>query len=377
MKKALIAMSGGVDSSIAAYLMKKEGWDCIGCMMHLFSETMDDSAKEGMTVPAEEVSGKACCSLDSAEDARSVCRKLGIPFYVFNFQEDFRTQVIDRFVCAYEQGLTPNPCLDCNRYLKFDRLYERAKVLGCDVIVTGHYARIEEKDGKYVLKKALDPKKDQSYVLYQLSQEQLAHTRFPLGNLTKEETRALAAELRFVNANRPDSQDICFVPNGDYAAVIEKYSKKTAVPGHFVDLNGQVLGEHRGIIHYTVGQRKGLNLPSTEPWFVVKIRPETNEVVLGRAGDVFTERALVKDFHWVAGEVPDGPVHCQARTRYHQPEKNAEARVLPDGRVELRFDEPLRAVTPGQAAVLYDGDTVLGGGIIERETAVSPSTAAE
>ena len=359
MKKALIAMSGGVDSSIAAYLMQKEGWDCIGCMMHLFSETADSCS--------DDASGKTCCSLDSAEDARSVCRKLGIPFYVFNFQDDFKTQVIDRFVCAYEQGLTPNPCLDCNRYLKFDRLYERAKVLGCDMIVTGHYARIEEQDGKYLLKKALDPKKDQSYVLYQLSQEQLAHTRFPLGSLHKEEARALAAKLRFVNANRPDSQDICFVPNGDYAAVVERYSGKTAVPGHFVDLDGRVLGEHRGIIHYTVGQRKGLNLPSTEPWFVVRIRPETNEVVLGRAGDVFTEHATVRDFNWISGEVPGGPVYCQARTRYHQAEKPAEARVLPDGLVSLRFAEPLRAVTPGQAAVLYDQDTVLGGGIIERE----------
>ena len=247
MAKALIAMSGGVDSSVAAYIMKEEGFDCIGCTMKLY-----DNADAGVS------RDKTCCSLDDVEDARSVAARLGMPYYVFNFSDDFREKIICKFIDSYERGRTPNPCIDCNRYMKFAKLCERARILGCDFIVTGHYARIYKEGEKYVLKKALDETKDQSYVLYNLTQDILAHTRFPLGEMKKSETREIAEKCGFINAKKPDSQDICFVPDGDYARVIELNTGKKYPPGDFVDKNGNVLGRHKGIIHYTIGQRKGL-----------------------------------------------------------------------------------------------------------------------
>ena len=352
--KALIAMSGGVHSSVAAKLTQDAGFDCIGCTMKLYEN-------EDAGVPRS----RGCCTLDDAEDARSVAYRLHMPFYVFNFTQDFRACVIDGFVRSYCAGRTPNPCIDCNRYLKFDRLYERARVLGCDCIVTGHYARIAQENGKYVLKKALDASKDQSYVLYNLTQEQLAHTRFPLGELHKTQTRQIAAVCGFVSASKPDSQDICFVPDGDYAAVITRLTGRPPAPGDFVDLQGNVLGRHRGLIHYTIGQRRGLHLAYTEPLYVCDIRPETNTVVLGPNSAVFRSALTAGEFNWIAGIAPDGPVRCKAKIRYRQPEQPALATVLPDGRVKIEFDAPQRAVTPGQAVVLYDGDTVLGGGRIE------------
>ena len=247
MAKALIAMSGGVDSSVAAYIMKEEGFDCIGCTMKLY-----DNADAGVS------RDKTCCSLDDVEDARSVAARLDMPYYVFNFSDDFREKIICKFIDSYERGRTPNPCIDCNRYMKFAKLCERARILGCDFIVTGHYARIYKEGEKYVLKKALDETKDQSYVLYNLTQDILAHTRFPLGEMKKSETREIAEKCGFINAKKPDSQDICFVPDGDYARVIELNTGKKYPPGDFVDKNGNVLGRHKGIIHYTIGQRKGL-----------------------------------------------------------------------------------------------------------------------
>ena len=351
--KALIAMSGGVDSSVAALLTKEQGYDCIGCTMKLYSpEDLGQETESG------------CCSLDDVEDARSVCFRLGIPYYVFNFKDDFREKVIDPFVRSYLSGETPNPCIECNRRLKFERLYERAKVLGCDKIVTGHYARIEEKDGQWYLKKALDPEKDQSYVLYSLTQEQLASTLFPLGALSKSEARKTAEEHGFRNADKPDSQDICFVPDGDYAAVIEQYTGKASVPGDFLDTEGHKLGTHKGIIHYTVGQRRGLGLASTEPWYVVRIDPDKNAVILGRSGDLFSREVRVRAFHWISGKTPEAPIRCRAKIRYRHKEQDAAAIPLPGGEVLLRFDEPQRAATPGQAAVLYDGEICLGGGVI-------------
>ena len=352
--KALIAMSGGVDSSLAAKLMKDKGFDCIGCTMKLYHN--EDAGIE---------SSRTCCSLDDVEVARSVAYKLGMPFYVFNFTDAFRDTVIRKFIESYENGITPNPCIDCNRYMKFDKLYERAKTLGCDYIVTGHYARIEEQAGKFVLKKALDETKDQSYVLYFMTQDQLVHTMFPIGSMQKTEVRAIAKESGFVNADKPDSQDICFVPNGDYASVIELQTGKESAEGNFVDKQGNNLGRHKGVIHYTIGQRKGLGVSSTEPLYVCNICPKDGNVVLGSNDDLFSREADVSDFNWISGEVPGSEFRCKAKIRYRQPEQWVT--VIPTGAdtVHIVFDEPQRAITPGQAAVFYDGDTVLGGGTIK------------
>lgn len=347
-------MSGGVDSSLAAKLMKDKGFDCIGCTMKLYHN--EDAGIE---------SSRTCCSLDDVEDARSVAYKLGMPFYVFNFTDAFRDTVIRKFIESYENGITPNPCIDCNRYMKFDKLYERAKTLGCDYIVTGHYARIEEENGKFVLKKALDETKDQSYVLYSMTQDQLVHTMFPIGSMQKTEVRAIAEESGFVNADKPDSQDICFVPNGDYASVIELQTGKESAEGNFVDKQGNNLGRHKGVIHYTIGQRKGLGVSSTEPLYVCNICPKDGNVVLGSNDDLFSREADVSDFNWISGEVPGSEFRCKAKIRYRQPEQWVT--VIPTGAdtVHIVFDEPQRAITPGQAAVFYDGDTVLGGGTIK------------
>ena len=353
MDKVLIAMSGGVDSSVAAFLMKEQGCQCIGATMKLFHNE-DIGVKRT----------KTCCSLEDVEDARSVAFRLGIPYYVFNFSDDFKGQVIDRFIAAYERGATPNPCIDCNRYLKFERLYERARILGCDAIVTGHYARIEQENGRWLLKKSLDESKDQSYVLYSLTQEQLAHTRLPLGVMHKSETRRIAEEQGFYNADKPDSQDICFVPNGDYAGFIARFTGHDCPAGDFVDEDGHVLGRHKGIVHYTVGQRKGLGIAADAPLYVKQIDAASNRVVLSGNESLFSRELTANDFNWIAYDVPPRELRATARVRYHQREQAATVTVLGDGRVHLVFDEPQRAITPGQAVVLYDGDTVLGGGSI-------------
>lgn len=353
MDKVLIAMSGGVDSSVAAFLMKEQGCQCIGATMKLFHNE-DIGVKRT----------KTCCSLEDVEDARSVAFRLGIPYYVFNFSDDFKGQVIDRFIAAYERGATPNPCIDCNRYLKFERLYERARILGCDAIVTGHYARIEQENGRWLLKKSLDESKDQSYVLYSLTQEQLAHTRLPLGAMHKSETRRIAEEQGFYNADKPDSQDICFVPDGDYAGFIARFTGHDCPAGDFVDEDGHVLGRHKGIVHYTVGQRKGLGIAADAPLYVKQIDAASNRVALSGNESLFSRELTANDFNWIAYDVPPRELCATARVRYHQREQAATVTVLGDGRVHLVFDEPQRAITPGQAIVLYDGDTVLGGGTI-------------
>ena len=352
MDKVLIAMSGGVDSSVAAFLMKEQGCECIGATMKLFHN-------EDIGVSRT----KTCCSLEDVEDARLVALHLGIPYYVFNFSDDFKGQVIDRFISSYERGATPNPCIDCNRYLKFERLYERARILGCDAIVTGHYARIEQENGRWLLKKSLDESKDQSYVLYSLTQDQLAHTRLPLGAMHKSETRRIAEEQGFYNANKPDSQDICFVPDGDYATFIRRHTGKTDVPGDFTDESGKILGQHKGITHYTVGQRKGLGVPSNEPLYVKAIDPARNRVVLSGNAALYSRTLTARDLNWIAWDTPPRQFQCSAKTRYRQQEQWATAYPHSDG-IRLEFDEPQRAVTPGQAVVMYDGDTVLGGGTI-------------
>ena len=351
--KALIAMSGGVDSSVAAILIKEQGYDCIGCTMKLHNN-----------VGEEEAVGKTCCSVDDVADARSVAYKLSMPYYVFNFSDLFKEKVIDKFIWSYENGVTPNPCIDCNRYLKFEKLFERAMILGCDKVVTGHYARIRETESGYQLLKALDPNKDQSYVLYSMTQEQLAHTLFPLGEFNKDETRKIAEKSELINADKPDSQDICFVPDGDYGAVIKKYSGKDYPEGDFVDSEGNKLGTHRGIINYTIGQRKGLGIASTSPYYVCKICTEKNEVVLGRNDELFTKTAHIKNVNWISGKIPVDEFSCKAKIRYRQVEQPCTVIPGPDNTATLVFDEPQRAITPGQAAVLYDGEIVLGGGVI-------------
>lgn len=355
MEKALIAMSGGVDSSVAALLMKEAGLDCIGVTMKLFENETVALSKE-----------HSCCSLDDVEDARSVAHALGMPHYVFNFKERFEEDVIKRFVDAYETGATPNPCIDCNRYLKFKKLFHRAQELHCDYVVTGHYSRIEfdENSGRWLLKKALDPNKDQSYVLYSLTQEQLAHVRFPLGGMTKPEVREIAEKNGFINAAKHDSQDICFVVNGSYADFIEQYTGKTYPPGDFISTEGKVLGQHRGIIRYTIGQRKGLYISSDAPLFVCKVDPQSNTVTLGRDADLRTTTLIANDINLIS--VPDlyTPMRVKAKVRYRQVEQWATAVQTGPDTILVTFDEPQRAVTKGQSVVLYDGDIVVGGGTI-------------
>ena len=354
----LIAMSGGVDSSVAAYLLLEQGRHCAGATMRLYRN-------EDIGLPRFH----SCCAQQDIEDAAEVAFQLDIPHRVLDLTAEFREQVIQRFVQGYERGDTPNPCIDCNRYLKFDKLFERADILGCRYIATGHYARVERAGEKYVLKKALDETKDQSYVLYDLTQEKLARVKFPLGTFRKTDAREIAAEAGLCNARKHDSQDICFVPDGDYAKIIAARTGKEPQPGPFLDLNGNVVGTHRGIIHYTVGQRRGLRMPSDGKIYVVRILPEQNAVVVGPDPALYTNECFVANMHWISGEAPAFPYRCSAKTRYRQPERPCT--VYPAGQtgVRLVFDEPLRAITPGQSAVLYDGDTVLGGGIIAREAA--------
>lgn len=354
MKKALIAMSGGVDSSVAAYLMKQSEYDCIGVTMKLFHN--EDIGIEHK---------KTCCSLNDVEDAKSVAFRLGIPHYTFNFTDHFAEKVIQPFISAYENGRTPNPCIDCNRYLKFDALYHRAEILECETIATGHYARIENANGRFILKKAMDLSKDQSYVLYAMTQEQLAHTVFPCGELEKSEIRKVAEKQGFFNADKPDSQDICFVPDGNYSAFIEYYSGKKYPAGNFIDRNGTVLGQHKGIIHYTVGQRKGLGISAKNPLYVCGIDTLDNAVILGGNRELFSCDLNAVDFNWIAFDTPPEKFRAKAKIRYRHVEQWAEINVIGEKNVHIRFDEPQRAITKGQAVVLYDGEIVLGGGVID------------
>ena len=353
MKKAMIAMSGGVDSSVAAKLMQDRGFACVGCTMKLYG-----NGEAGLE------RGHTCCALEDVEDARSVACRLHIPYYVFNYTREFKSEVMERFVCAYASGVTPNPCIDCNRYMKFRRLLDRALVLGCDCLATGHYARIGFDGERYVLKKAIDESRDQSYVLYFLTQSQLSRLCFPLGDMTKTQVRRIAAENGFINAGKADSQDICFVPDGDHAAFIERYTGKACPEGDFVDAQGKVMGRHRGVTHYTVGQRRGLGAAFGKAMYVKSIQPRENTVTLCENGALFSTTLTAGDFHWISGKRPEGEVRCRAKIRYRQTEQDAVAIPLEDGTVRIVFDSPQRAVTPGQAAVLYEGDVVLGGGVI-------------
>ena len=353
-EKVLVAMSGGVDSSVAAYLLQQQGYACIGVTMRLYEN-------ETAGIPR----GHTCCSLDDVEDARAVAYDLGMPYYVLNFTEEFDEKVIRKFVQVYQNGGTPNPCIDCNRYLKFDHLLNRARELGCDYIATGHYVqRWQDENGRWGLRKNDDPGKDQSYVLYSLTQDQLAHTLFPLGGMHKDAVRAIAEEQGLCNARKHDSQDICFVPDGNYAKIIELHMGHPAAPGNFIDPTGKVLGKHAGIIRYTVGQHRGLGIDMSGKRYVCAVNAADNTVTLGEAADLMRREAVVNDFNWIAGEAPASSIRCKAKLRYRQVEQPAVVTPRADGSVEILFDEPQRAVTPGQAAVLYDGDVVLGGGTV-------------
>ena len=354
-KKALIAMSGGVDSSVAAYLTQKAGFDCIGAMMRLFDNNILGENQES-----------SCCSLDDAEDARSVARRLGFPFYVFNSKADFEEKVIAKFIRCYECGATPNPCIDCNRHLKFDHLMRRAMELGCSHVVTGHYARIrrDETTGRYLLYKAKDLSKDQSYVLYSLTQEQLAHTLFPLGEMSKTDARAIAEEQGFINARKHDSQDICFVPDGDYVAFMERYTGKHYEGGDFLDLEGNVVGRHKGAVSYTLGQRKGLGLAMGAPVYVCGKDMARNTVTVGPNEVLFSPALLANDWNWFPFPELTAPLRVSAKARYNQQPQPATVYPEANGCARVVFDEPQRALTPGQAVVLYDGELVIGGGTI-------------
>ncbi|HHW24983.1 MAG TPA: tRNA 2-thiouridine(34) synthase MnmA [Bacillota bacterium] len=353
MTKALIAMSGGVDSSVAAYLTQQMGYDCIGATMRLV---------EGEVACSK--NARTCCSLQDVEDARDVAYSLGIPFYVFEFTSEFKEYVIENFICSYERGKTPNPCIECNRHMKFRVLLRRAIELGCDYLVTGHYARIEKSGERYYLKKARDLSKDQSYVLYMLTQNQLARLLFPLGELYKAETRAIADRLGFVNAKKRDSQDICFVPDGDYAGFIESYRQKNYPPGKFTDTEGNVLGEHKGIIRYTVGQRKGLGVSASKPLYVYKIDPEANTVVLAEKDKLASDEIEIASVNWIAFDSPPEQLRASVKIRYSQAEQPATVFATGENTARIKLCAPVRAVTPGQSAVIYDGEYVLGGGII-------------
>ena len=353
---ALIAMSGGVDSSVAAWLMQRDGFDCTGVTMRL---TRNEAVNtEGL---------HTCCSERDIEDAAEVAYAMDIPYEVLDFTADFQEKIIDKFIRVYEAGGTPNPCIDCNRYMKFDHLLRWAEAHGLDYVVTGHYARVEQDEatGRWLLKKGLDENKDQSYVLYNLTQEQLAHVRLPLGGLHKSEVRAIAEQQHFVNARKHDSQDICYVPDGDYAAAVERLTGAHSAPGRFVDTQGKVLGTHRGIIHYTIGQRRGLGIAAEAPLYVCGIDVPNNEVVLGRNEELFSTELDASGCNWISGDVPDAPLRVTARIRYRQPEQPCTVTATGPDTVHVSFETPQRAITRGQAVVFYDGDTVLGGGTID------------
>ena len=354
-KKVLIAMSGGVDSSVTALLLKEKGYECMGATMNLFQN-------ETIGMPLE----KSCCSLSDIQDAENICKKIGIDFRVFNFQEKFKEQVIERFAKDYEQGRTPNPCIDCNRYMKFGQLFKRAEDLGYGYIATGHYARVEQdpESGRYLLRKAKDRRKDQSYVLYGLTQDMLARSIFPLGTLTKEEVRKIARENGMANADKAESQDICFVKDQGYAEFIEFYRGRTYPPGDFLDMNGNVIGRHKGVIRYTIGQRKGLGVSFGEPVFVFDKDPAANTVTLARDSELYRKELIADDINLIKADTIKGKIRLMAKTRYNQEAQPALVSLEDNNMMKVIFDTPQRAIAKGQAVVLYDGDDVFGGGTI-------------
>ena len=353
MPHVFVGMSGGVDSSVAALLLKQQGYEVSGVNLRLMAG-------------GEETESQHCGSSQDAGDARRIAERIGCPFYVFDRAELFRDIVIQNFIDEYEAGRTPNPCVLCNRTVKFGALLEQVRSMDGDYLATGHYARIirDEETGRFLLQRGADRKKDQSYFLYMLTQEQLAHTLFPLGGLTKDKVRAIAEEHGLVNARKKDSQDICFVPDGDYAAFIEKTTGRTSPTGAFLDLEGNVLGQHKGFIRYTRGQHKGLGLPTAAPLYVQSKDPVTGAIRLGPDSALWSSELIAKNMNWIAVENPQTALRVTAKTRYSQKESGATVEPMAGGFAKVVFDEPQRAITAGQAVVLYDGESVVGGGTI-------------
>ena len=354
--RVVLAMSGGVDSSVAAYLLREQGYDVVG----LFMRTGVHDAEE--ETPSQK---KGCCSALDAGDARRVADRLDIPFYALDFAREFE-RIIDYFADEYLAGRTPNPCVVCNNWLKFGKLWSYGKQLEADFIATGHYAQIVSRNGNYELHRAANPDKDQSYVLHGIRRKILPHLLFPIGGYRKEEVRALARKAGLPVADKPDSVEICFVPDGDHGALIRRRRPSRTTVGHFVDTAGNVLAEHDGIENYTIGQRKGLGYAAGERRYVLQIVPETNDVVLGRREELLAPGLVASQVNWLLDEPPAGPLTCQAKIRYRHAATPATVRALPDGGARVTFAEPQSAVTPGQAVVFYDGPRVLGGGWIER-----------
>lgn len=355
-EKVVVGMSGGVDSSVAAWLLKEQGYDVIGVTMQIWQEEEEQVQEEQ----------GGCCGLSAVEDARRVAANLDIPYYVMNFKSEFKKNVIDYFVAEYLRGRTPNPCIACNRYVKWESLLRRSMEIGADYIATGHYARIQKlPNGRYTLKKSASVSKDQTYALYNLSQEQLAHTLMPVGDYTKEEIRGIAEKIGLRTARKPDSQEICFIPDRDYAGFIEKEREgDVPPPGNFVAADGTVLGRHRGITHYTIGQRKGLGIALGCPMFVSEIRPETNEVVLGRNEDVFGTTVFADKLNFMSIPDLEGELEVNAKIRYNHKGSPCVIQKTDKDKIVCHFKEPVRAITPGQAVVFYDGDFLVGGGTI-------------
>lgn len=356
-KTVVVGMSGGVDSSVAAYLLKEQGYDVIGVTMQIWQEEE----------PADLEQDGGCCGLSAVEDARRVAMQLDVPYYVMNFRKEFQENVIDYFVKEYREGRTPNPCIACNRYVKWESLLQKSLAIGADYIATGHYAKIKKlENGRYTLLRSDAEGKDQTYALYNLTQEQLAHTIFPLGEYNKTQIRELAENAQLQVAHKPDSQEICFVPDKDYAGFIEQETGEKEQAGNFVSTSGEVLGQHKGIGHYTIGQRKGLGIAFGEPMFVVEIRPQSNEVVLGKGDEVFTNHLTANMVNYMAVDHFEVGQEVIAKIRYNDRGAKAKIAAVGEDFFELEFPEPVRAVTPGQAVVLYDDEYVLGGGTIIR-----------